>query len=77
MAIKTYKPTTPSRRYMTNLDSSDITAKASVRSLLVKLPASAGRNSNGKSLRDTEKQVLRNSIESSISKERSSVSKVQ
>lgn len=48
MAIKTYKPTTPSRRYMTNLDSSDITAKASVRSLLVKLPASAGRNSNGR-----------------------------
>jgi large subunit ribosomal protein L2 len=33
---------------MTNLDSSDITAKASVRSLLVKLPASAGRNSNGR-----------------------------
>ncbi len=48
MAIKTYKPTTPSRRYMTNLDSGDITAKASVRSLLVKLPAHAGRNSNGR-----------------------------
>jgi len=48
MAIKTYKPTTPSRRYMTNLDSGDITAKASVRSLLIKLPASAGRNSNGR-----------------------------
>ena len=48
MAIKTYKPTTPSRRYMTNLDSSDITAKASVRSLLKKLPAHAGRNSNGR-----------------------------
>jgi len=48
MAIKTYKPTTPSRRYMTNLDSGDITAKASVRSLLKKLPARAGRNSNGR-----------------------------
>ncbi len=48
MAIKTYKPTTPSRRYMTNLDSGDITAKASVRSLLKKLPAHAGRNSNGR-----------------------------
>ncbi|MEA3492217.1 MAG: 50S ribosomal protein L2 [Campylobacterota bacterium] len=48
MAIKTYKPTTPSRRYMTNLDSSDITAKASVRGLLKKLPAHAGRNSNGR-----------------------------
>ncbi len=48
MAIKTYKPTTPSRRYMSNLDSSDITAKPSVRSLLKKLPAHAGRNSYGR-----------------------------
>ena len=48
MAIKTYKPYTPSRRYMTNLDSGDITAKASVRSLLKKLPATAGRNNNGR-----------------------------
>ena len=48
MAIKTYKPTTPSRRYMTNLSSEDITAKASVRALLVNLPRSAGRNSNGR-----------------------------
>ena len=48
MAIKTYKPYTPSRRYMSNLDSGDITAKASVRSLLKKLPAHAGRNSNGR-----------------------------
>jgi large subunit ribosomal protein L2 len=48
MAIKTYKPTTPSRRYMTNLESNDITAKASVRALLINLPRSAGRNSNGR-----------------------------
>ncbi len=48
MAIKTYKPYTPSRRYMSNLDNSDITAKASVRSLLVKIPATAGRNNNGR-----------------------------
>jgi len=48
MAIKTYKPTTPSRRFFTNIDSSDITAKASVRSLLVKLHSHAGRNSNGR-----------------------------
>lgn len=48
MAIKTYKPTTPSRRYMTNLHSGDITAKASVRALLKNLPRSAGRNSNGR-----------------------------
>jgi len=48
MAIKSYKPTSPGRRYITNLDSGDITAKASVRSLLKKLPAHAGRNSNGR-----------------------------
>jgi large subunit ribosomal protein L2 len=48
MAIKTYRPTTPSRRFYTNVENSDITAKASVRSLLVKLPAHAGRNNNGR-----------------------------
>jgi large subunit ribosomal protein L2 len=48
MAIKTYRPITPSRRFYTNIESSDITAKASVRSLLKKLPASAGRNNNGR-----------------------------
>jgi len=48
MAIKTFKPTTPSRRFMTVLDSSDITAKASVRSLLKKLPRKAGRNNYGR-----------------------------
>ena len=37
MAIKSYRPYTPSRRYMTGLDSSDITAKASVPALLTKL----------------------------------------
>jgi large subunit ribosomal protein L2 len=48
MAIKTFKPITPSRRFMTVIDSSDITAKASVRSLLKKLPAKAGRNNRGR-----------------------------
>lgn len=48
MAIKTYKPYTPSRRFMSNLSSDDITAKASVRKLLVKLPVKAGRNNNGR-----------------------------
>jgi len=48
MAIKTYRPTSPSRRFYTNVDSSDITAKPSVRSLLVKLPVSSGRNNNGR-----------------------------
>jgi large subunit ribosomal protein L2 len=48
MAIKTFKPITPSRRFMTVIDSSDITAKASVRSLLKKLPRKAGRNNKGR-----------------------------
>ncbi|CAE10739.1 50S ribosomal protein L2 [Wolinella succinogenes] len=48
MAIKTYKPYTPSRRFMTGLSSSDITSKPSVRSLLMKLPVTAGRNNNGR-----------------------------
>jgi large subunit ribosomal protein L2 len=48
MAIKTYKPYTPSRRFMTNVDSSDITAKASVRSLLKRISQKAGRNNNGR-----------------------------
>ncbi len=48
MAIKSYKPTSAGRRYITNLDSSDITAKPTVRKLLKKLPRSAGRNNNGR-----------------------------
>jgi len=48
MAIKTYRPITPSRRFYTNVDSSDITGKASVRSLLKRISAKAGRNNNGR-----------------------------
>ncbi|MDR3346036.1 MAG: 50S ribosomal protein L2 [Campylobacteraceae bacterium] len=48
MAIKTYKPYTPSRRFMSGLDSKDITAKPSVAALIVKLPVTAGRNSYGR-----------------------------
>jgi len=48
MAIKTYKPYTPSRRYITGLSPEDITAKPSVPALLKKLPAAAGRNNNGR-----------------------------
>jgi len=48
MAIKSYRPYTPSRRYMTGLDSSDITSKPTVKSLLKKIPATGGRNSNGR-----------------------------
>lgn len=48
MAIKSFKPYTPSRRFMTGLDSGDIAAKPSVPSLLVKIAATAGRNNNGR-----------------------------
>lgn len=48
MATRTYKPYTPSRRYMTSLDSGDITSKPTVSKLLKKLPATAGRNNNGR-----------------------------
>ena len=48
MAIKTYKPTTPSRRFLTSIDNSDITSKSEVRSLLKKLPVSGGRNNRGR-----------------------------
>jgi large subunit ribosomal protein L2 len=48
MAVKTYRPYTPSRRYYSNVSSADITSKASVRSLLTKLPAKAGRNNQGR-----------------------------
>ncbi|MDR3347791.1 MAG: 50S ribosomal protein L2 [Helicobacteraceae bacterium] len=48
MALKTYKPYTPSRRYMSGVDNRDITAKPSVGKLLVKLSVTAGRNNNGR-----------------------------
>ncbi len=48
MAIQTYRPYTPSRRFMTGISSEDITSKPTVAGLLKKLPASAGRNNNGR-----------------------------
>ena len=48
MAIKTYKPYTPSRRFMSNISSDDITSKPVVKSLLKKLKRHAGRNSSGR-----------------------------
>jgi len=48
MAIKKFRPITPARRFMSVMDSSDITSKPTVRSLLVNVKASAGRNSNGR-----------------------------
>lgn len=48
MSIKTYKPYTPSRRFMTTISGDDITSKPSVKSLLVKIPVSSGRNNQGR-----------------------------
>jgi len=47
MAIKTYKPTTPSRRGMTGLGFEEITRAAPERSLLRPIKEKAGRNNRG------------------------------
>lgn len=47
-AIKAYKPTTPARRGMTTLDTSDITTKKPLRSLIVAKRAQSGRNNQGR-----------------------------
>ena len=48
MAIRTYKPTTPSRRNMTNSTFEEITTKTPEKSLLVKVTNTGGRNNNGR-----------------------------
>ena len=48
MAIKVHKPTTPGRRGMTSQDTSDITTKKPLRSLLVAKRAQNGRNNQGR-----------------------------
>lgn len=48
MAIKAYKPTTPARRGMTTLDTSDITTKKPLRSLIVAKRVQNGRNNQGR-----------------------------
>ncbi len=48
MSIRTYKPTTPSRRNMTNSTFEEITTSAPEKSLLVKLKKTGGRNNNGR-----------------------------
>jgi large subunit ribosomal protein L2 len=47
MGIKTYKPTTPSRRYMTGSDFADITKKEPEKSLLTPKKRLSGRDSYG------------------------------
>jgi len=48
MAIKAYKPTTPARRGMTSQDTSEITTKKPLRSLLVSKRRQNGRNNQGR-----------------------------
>jgi len=48
MAVKAYKPTTPGQRGMTTQDTSMITAKKPVRSLLRVNKSKAGRNNSGR-----------------------------
>ncbi|MFW6266082.1 MAG: 50S ribosomal protein L2 [Halanaerobiales bacterium] len=48
MAIKSYKPTTPSRRYMTVSSFKEITKKKPEKSLLEPIKKSGGRNVNGR-----------------------------
>jgi large subunit ribosomal protein L2 len=48
MAIKVYKPTTPSRRNMTGYSFEEITKDTPERSLIVMRKAHAGRNNNGR-----------------------------
>ncbi len=47
MSIRTYKPTTPSRRNMTNTTFEEITASTPEKSLLVKKNKTGGRNNQG------------------------------
>jgi len=48
MAVKSFKPTTPSRRHMTICTFSEITTDKPEKSLLVSLNKTGGRNNNGK-----------------------------
>ena len=48
MPVKKYKPTTPSRRFMSVSDFSDLTKKDAEKSLLAPNPKKAGRNCHGR-----------------------------
>ncbi len=48
MPVKRYKPTTPSRRFRTVFDYSELTTDKPEKSLLVPIPHSGGRNHNGR-----------------------------
>lgn len=48
MPLLEYKPTTPSRRFMVRLDSSDLSSERPFKKLTVPRPSSGGRNSYGR-----------------------------
>jgi len=48
MAVKSYRPTSPSRRFYNDYDFSEISKKAPERSLLEKGTSTGGRNNNGR-----------------------------
>jgi len=48
MALKQYNPTSPSRRFMSTLDFSELTKKAPEKSLMEPLPRTGGRNNKGR-----------------------------
>jgi large subunit ribosomal protein L2 len=48
MGLKTYKPTTPSRRYITMTDFGEVTRPRPEKSLLAKFVCSGGRNNSGR-----------------------------
>ena len=48
MPLKTYRPYTPSRRYMTTTDFTDLSKKAPEKSLLEPIKKSGGRNNRGR-----------------------------
>lgn len=48
MGVKTFRPTTPTRRYQSVVDYSELTKKKPEKKLLVKQHSKAGRNNNGR-----------------------------
>ncbi len=48
MPVKTYKPYTPSRRFMVGYDFSDITKRSPEKSLTKHIGRTAGRNNAGR-----------------------------
>lgn len=48
MALKSFKPTTPSRRFITQLDFAELTKTRPEKRLIESKPSTGGRNSNGR-----------------------------